>query len=267
MTILVTGATGNVGRLVVDELLRAGVTDVRALTIDPARAALPLEVDVVEGWLGRPSSVAAALKGVERMYLAPVPQTVHEVLGAAAAAGVAHVVDLAGPHGHDWHVIEEAVEASGLAWTHLEPGEYHWNALMWAAQIRETGAVRDAHPDSANAPIDARDIAAVAAAALIGDRHIGRVVPMTGPETITRVERVRLIGAALGREIAYVEVTRDEAIAELAPVMGEFAAWYVDGAAELVERPQPVEPGVAEILGRPGITFGRWAVDHADAFR
>ena len=75
MTILVTGATGNVGRLVVDRLLAMGATGVRALTNDPEKAALPAEVEVVEGYIGRPQTVPAALGGVERMYLAPLPET------------------------------------------------------------------------------------------------------------------------------------------------------------------------------------------------
>ena len=67
MTILVTGATGNVGRLVVDQLLTLSAKDVRALTTNPKKAALPAEVEVIEGYLGRIETMPAALKGVERM--------------------------------------------------------------------------------------------------------------------------------------------------------------------------------------------------------
>jgi uncharacterized protein YbjT (DUF2867 family) len=171
--ILVTGATGNVGRLVVDELLAAGA-DVRALSARPEQAGLPPEVEVVRGWIGRPESVRAALAGVDRMYLAPHPPTASEVAAMAAAAGVRHIVDLAGADGGFWHDIETAVEATGVAATHLEPGEFMANALAWAEEIRTTGTVRDAYPASANAPIDLRDIAAVAAAALLQDGHEGR---------------------------------------------------------------------------------------------
>src|SRR4051812_46402838 len=165
--ILVTGATGNVGRLVVDELLAAGARDVRALTAHPDRAALPLDVEVARGWIGRPESVRDALEGVELMYLAPHPSTAGAVAELAAAAGVRRIVALTGVDGSAWHGIEAAVDACGVATTHLEPGEFMANALEWAEQIRTTGAVRDAYPGAANAPIDLRDIAAVAATALL----------------------------------------------------------------------------------------------------
>src|ERR1044071_9923146 len=95
MTILVTGATGNVGRLVVDQLVAAGgypLGAVRALTNNPRKAALPAEVEVVEGYLGRIETLPAALKGVEVLYLAPLPRTVREVVRLAKAAGVQRLV-------------------------------------------------------------------------------------------------------------------------------------------------------------------------------
>src|SRR5689334_182471 len=108
MAILVTGATGNVGRLVVDELLALGATGIRALTVDPARAALPPQIEVVRGYLGRPETVAPALDGVDRMYLAPLLGTVERVTRLAAEAGVRHIVDLAGGENTDWRPIEVA---------------------------------------------------------------------------------------------------------------------------------------------------------------
>jgi uncharacterized protein YbjT (DUF2867 family) len=268
MTILVTGATGNVGRMLVDELLAAGETHVRALTVSPRRAALPAGVEVVVGQVGRPETVRAALEGVDRMYLAPSPSTAGEVAAMAAAAGVRRIVDLAGEEGGLWHTIEGAVEASGVAWTHLEPGEFMSNALDWAEEIRTEGAVRDAHPDATNAPIDMRDIAAVAAVALLSDGHEGRSYPLTGPESLTRAQWVAAIGAALGREVPFVELTQEEAIARKAAHMGEEnARWYVEGRAQLVEHPQRANRTVEEVLGRPATTFAQWARDNVDAFR
>jgi uncharacterized protein YbjT (DUF2867 family) len=266
--ILVTGATGNVGRLVVDELLAAGAQDVRALTARPDQAALPEGVDVVRGWIGRPETVRAALDGVERLYLAPHPPTAGEVAALAAAAGVRRIVALTGVDGSSWHGIEAAVEESGAACTHLEPGEFMSNALDWAEQIRTTGTVRDAYPTAANAPIDLGDIAAVAATALLADGHEGRRYPLTGPESLTRAQRVAAIGAALGREVPYVELTHEEAVADKAARgMGEFAQWYVDGMRRLVEQPQPASTAVADLTGRPATTFAQWAGANADAFR
>jgi uncharacterized protein YbjT (DUF2867 family) len=265
LTILVTGATGNVGRLVVDRLLAMGATGVRALTNDPEKAALPAEVEVVEGYIGRPQTVPAALGGVERMYLAPLPETAREVAGMAKEADVERIVDLAGRGW--WRRVEEAVEESGVAWTHLRPGEFMNNSLIWAPQIRTTRTVRDAYPGAANAPIDLDDIAAVAAVALLEGGHLGKAYELTGPEKVTRAEQVRLIGEALGEEIPFVELTREQAVEELTPVMGEYASWYLDGKAELVEDPQEPIPTVEDVTGRQATTFAEWAIRHVEDFR
>jgi uncharacterized protein YbjT (DUF2867 family) len=267
MRILVTGATGNVGRLVVGHLLTAGATEVRALTADPAKAALPAGVEVAKGYLGRLETMSAALEGVDRMYLAPLPRTVREVVALARQAGVQQIVDLAGAEGSLWHAVEEAVEESGIAWTHLDAGEFMTNSTIWAEQIRNTGMVRDAYPTAAGAPIALDDIAAVAATVLLEDGHAGKAYELTGPETLTRAELVRTIGQALGRDIPFVELTREHAVEQLSKVIGEYAAWYLDRMAQLTDHPQRAVPTVEELTGRPGTTFAEWAVQHADSFR
>ncbi|MGW5363951.1 NmrA family NAD(P)-binding protein [Actinopolymorpha pittospori] len=267
MTILVTGATGSVGRLVVDHLLAAGATDVRALTKNPFKAALPAGVEVVEGYIGKPETLPPALDGVERMYLAPLTETAREVAAMAKAAGVQHIVDLAGPEGNWWHSIEVAVEESGVAWTHLDAGEFMENTTIWADQIRRTGMVRDAYPDAANAPIAMDDIAAVAATVLLEDGHLGRAYELTGPETLSRTDLLSRISAALGREIPFVAVSHEQAVELLTPSMGEFAEWYVSGWAGLKEHPQAAVPTVAEVTRRPATTFAEWATRNAGQFR
>jgi uncharacterized protein YbjT (DUF2867 family) len=265
--ILVTGATGNIGRLVVDELLAAGATDVRALTNKPEKAALPPEVEVVRGYIGRVETLHGVFDGVEKMYLAPLEETVREVTALAVKAGVRHIVDVSGPKDSWWAPVATAVEESGAAWTHLSPGEFMDNLLMWAEQIRTTGEVRDGYPDAANAPIDLGDIAAVAARVLLEDGHAGKEYLLTGPETLTRAEMVRHIGAALGREIPFVELDHEAAVAALEPAMGEFARWYVDGMRDLAEHPQQANRLVEELTGRPATTFAQWARNKADEFR
>jgi uncharacterized protein YbjT (DUF2867 family) len=267
MTILVTGATGSVGRAVVDELLKLGATGIRALTVNPDRAALPPQIEVIRGNLGRPETVVPALAGVDRMYLAPLLPTVDEVTRLAADAGVRHIVDLAGDENTDWAPIERAVEASGVPWTHLEAGEFMANALMWAPQIKAGDVVRDANPEAVTAPIAVEDIAAVAARVLLDGGHHGKVYALTGPETLTRRERIRQIGQALGRELVYQELDRETAIAELRPAMGQYADRYVDGQALMVDHPQAVTTTVSDITGRPGTTFAQWASANADLFR
>ncbi|MEV4343312.1 NAD(P)H-binding protein [Actinoplanes sp. NPDC049596] len=267
MRILVTGATGNIGRMVVDELLAAGADDIRALTVDPGRAALPAGVDVARGFVGRPETLRPALDGVDVMYLAPHIPTAHEACRLAADAGVRRIVDLAGAKGDHWQAIEDGVEASGIPWTHLEPGEFMANADLWAPQIRAGNEVRDAYGDVANAAIAQEDIAAVAAHVILNPGHDGKSYELTGPETLTRREKVAAIGRALGRDLHYIELPYDEALKQFEKTMGEYAKWYLDGLAATVGHPQQAVTTVADLLGRPALTYEQWAHRHQDIFR
>lgn len=268
MTILVTGATGNIGRMVVDHLVARGATAVRALTTDPARAALPDGVEVARGYLRRPETLPAALAGVDRMYLAPTPDTVTDVLALAREAGVSHVVDLSGEPSTWWGSVTAAVEDGGPAWTHLWPGDFMENALAWAPQVAASRTVREPYPDGRSAPIAMDDIARVAAAVLLSGGHVGRALSLTGPEVLTRVELAARIGRAIGTPVEFVTVTRDEAVAEMAAVMGEDAAWYVDTIlAGCVGNPIATTTVVEDVTGHPATTFAAWARANASAFR
>ncbi|HYN97011.1 MAG TPA: NAD(P)H-binding protein [Pilimelia sp.] len=268
MTILVTGATGNIGRLVVDHLLAAGATRVRALTVDPRRAALPAQVEVVRGYLRKVDTLPAAFAGVDRMYLAPTPETVVEVVAAAQRAGVRHIVDLSGEHQSWWGTVATAVESFDGGWTHLWAGDFMENSLAWAPQIRATGTVREPSPAAASTPVAMDDIAAVAAAVLRQDGHHGRAYTLTGPEILSRVDLLRLIGEAIGRELEFVAATREETVATLSAVMGDTAAWYVDNVlAAMSPHSEPPTHTTEQLTGRPATTFARWAAEHADDFR
>ena len=278
MKVLVTGATGNVGRLVVDQLLGTGV-QIRALTNNPTKANLPEGVEVAEGFIGKPETVKGTLPGIDRLYLAPYPKTAQAVVDLAVEAGVTRIVDLSSSGADDeanadpaswwFYAVERAVEgAPGLEWTHLRPGEFMLNALTWADSIRAEGVVRAAYGAAAYAPLDLQDVAAVAAKALLEDGHHGRKYAMTGPESLSKIEKVRIIGEVLGREIRFVEIAHAEARAEmLALGYGDAADWLLDGDARMIGHPQPVLSTVPDLLGRPARTLAQWVRDHADAFR
>jgi uncharacterized protein YbjT (DUF2867 family) len=266
MKILVTGATGNVGRMVVDELLALGADDLRALTVSPARAALPAGVEVVRGFLGKIETLPAALAGVDVMYLAPHLPTVHAVCELAARAGVRRIVDLAGATGEHWQQVEDGVEACGVAFTHLEPGEFMSNADLWAPQIRAGDEVLDAYGDAVNAPIAQEDVAAVAARILVESEHEGRAYELTGPEALSRRQKVEAIGWALGRRLSYVDLPHDLALPVFERVMGEYAAWYLDGLAVLAQHPQAAVPTVLRLTGRLPMSYEQWARKHAAMF-
>ncbi|WP_067836517.1 NAD(P)H-binding protein [Nocardia lijiangensis] len=267
MKILVTGATGNIGRMVVDHLIAGGATDVRALSNHPERASFPAGVEIAHGYLRRLSTLPAAFEGVDRMYLAPVLETVDEVVALAKKAGIRHIVDLSGDADTDWQPVAKAVESSGLDWTHLYAGEFSENAVLWAEQIKASDEIRDPHPRAANAPIAMDDIARIAAAVLLSDGHAGNTYELTGPETLTRADKIHSIGAALGRDLTVVQTPRDEAIRMLEPSMGPYAEWYVDGIASMVEHPQRPTTTIADVTGAPATTFAQWARDNVELFR
>jgi uncharacterized protein YbjT (DUF2867 family) len=278
MRILVTGATGSVGRLVVDHLLDSGA-EIRALTNNPSKAALPPGVEVVKGYLGRLSTLPAALEGVERLYLAPLPPTVREVVALAEAAGVRRIVALTSsdvdneaqgdPSGWYYYAVERAVEAAdGIEWTFLRAGQFMNNMLDWAESIRAEGVVRAAYGQAAYAPIDLHDIAAVAARVLLEDGHHGRKYELTGPESLSKVELARIIGDVLGRDIRFEELTHAQVREHLVSQgYGDVADWLLDGDAHAVDNPQPALSTVAELTGRPARTFAQWVAANAAAFR
>ncbi|WP_037362767.1 NAD(P)H-binding protein [Amycolatopsis orientalis] len=276
MTVLVTGATGSVGRLVVDELVARGVP-VRALTVDPERAALPEGVEVVVGSLAKPSTLPAALNGVEAVYLAPYARTVARFCELAGEAGIRRVVALSGASigdehpassGHEYAAVEAAVDAAGFDRTFVRPGAFMNNSLGWASSIRERGEVRLAYPKATQTPIDLADIAAVAAHVLNSDGHVGRTYELSGPEGISFAEMVSAIGDALGKPVPVVEVSPQEQVAEwvAAGYPEEIASWLLGMYAYTAENPQKPTGVVEELLGRAGVSYAEWARANVAAF-
>ncbi|MGE2833440.1 SDR family oxidoreductase [Mycobacterium sp. SMC-4] len=265
MTILVTGATGNIGRRVVDELLAAGATDIRALTTNPAQADLPDGVTAVTGFLGKPDSLPAALDGVEAMYLAPFPPTLDATLDLARRAGVAYVVALSG--GAHWQAHADAVAASGLPHTQLGPGEFCENFAIWSEAIKSSGTVREPYPDVVEAPISMDDIARVAAHLLVAadTKHHGVMYELTGPQALTRAQIAEQIGVGAGVPVRFTQCSRAEAEQALRPVMGDEARWYLDLMAGA--QPQHANSVVEQLTGTPAMSVAQWAARNASLFR
>jgi uncharacterized protein YbjT (DUF2867 family) len=277
VTILVTGATGSVGRLLVDELVAAGAP-VRALTVNPKKAALPEQVEVAKGYLGKPETLPEALKGVDTVYLAPLADTVHDFTKLAKEAGVRRVVALSGSEaddppenssGVDYAIVEKAVEEAGFDWTFLRPGAFMNNTLGWAEMVKAERVVREAYGDVRITPIDLGDIAAVAAHVLLTDGHVGKKYTLSGPTAVSQREQVAAIGAALGTEVTFHELTREEAEKQWAAqgMPDEITQWLLDGFALMLEYPQVPTGVVQELTGRPGVTYQEWAVANVEAFR
>jgi uncharacterized protein YbjT (DUF2867 family) len=265
MTILVTGATGNIGRLVVDHLIELGANDIRALTKNPAKANLPDGVTPITGFLGDPDTLPAALDGVERVYLAPYPPTLDDTLGLAKKAGVEYVVALSG--GAHWQQHADAVAASGLVNTQLGPGEFLENFAMWAEPIKASRTVREPYPDAVESPISMNDIARVAAALLVkpDQSHHDQMYELTGPEALTRRQIAEQIGIGIGVGVTFEQCSRAESEAALRSIMGDEAQWYLDLMADA--EPQAANDLVAQLTGTPAESVAQWAARNAALFR
>jgi uncharacterized protein YbjT (DUF2867 family) len=267
MTILVTGATGNIGRRIVDHLIDLGANDIRALTKNPAKAKLPDVVTVITGYLGDPESLPAAFEGVERMYLAPLPETLEITLELAKQANVEYIVALSG--GAHWQEHADTVAASGLVNTQLGPGEFLENFAIWAEPIKSTRTVREPYPGVVEAPISMDDIARVAAALLVKPEqaHYGQMYELTGPESLTRAQIAEQIGVGIGVDVTFEQCSRAETEEALRPAMGEQVGWYLDVLAEGVDQPQQANELVAELTGTPAESVPQWAARNAELFR
>ncbi|HWZ98940.1 MAG TPA: SDR family oxidoreductase [Candidatus Dormibacteraeota bacterium] len=280
--ILVTGATGTVGREVVAQLLAAGAK-VRAMTRNPAKAKLDSRVELVKGDFEDPASLSAAVKAVERVFsLTTGPQTgQHEknLAQAGKSAGVRHIVKLSAMGGdgetkndiRKWHDEgEQAFRDSGIPLTVLYPGAFMSNALHWRETIRAAGKVFSNYGDGKLPPVHPRDIAAVAVRALTTAGHEGKSYPLTGPEALTVAEQVKILAGTIGKPVEYVPVTDDAARAgmqraglpaELVNALIPFAAFVRSGKAA------QVFPTIQQVTGRQPFSFSDWSRENAAAFQ
>ncbi len=282
--IVITGATGLIGKRVVRSLVEAG-EKVRAITRDPATADLPEGVEAVAGDPSRPASIAHAFDGAHAVFLnsRAVGLAGPELLAAARERGVRKAVALAAINVDDDldrqpsryqgdynREAEAAVIGSGLDWVSLRPTMFATNAIgLWANAVRAGDVVRMPYPQARWAPLDEDDLAEVAAIALRTDTLLGRKVVLTGPEALTQAEMVGIIGTALRRDLRVERVPRAVAEQHLLS-MGrpvEFARALLDISADDLAPTTAVSGEVAAILGRPARSFAEWVAANVSAFQ
>ena len=282
--ILVTGATGTVGSEVVRQLLAAG-QPVRAL-VRPGSTAPKLSngAEIAVGDAGRPETLEAALRGVERLYLLlPMVPVLRQwdasIIAAAQRADVRLVVkhsnmgaqDEAGTTMQRWHRAGEMlIEKSGMTWTFIRPTGFMTNALGWAGMIKNQGAVYAPGGDGRLAVVDPRDIAAVAVAALTEPGHEGRAYDVTGPEALSAAEQVKTISGEIGKPVACIDIpepaARESMISTGMP--GEIADALTEFMADVrAGRSATVSDSVMKVTGRPARTFAAWVHENAAAFQ
>jgi uncharacterized protein YbjT (DUF2867 family) len=280
--VLVIGATGNVGRQVISQLITANVR-VRALARNPDSAGLPAQVEIVRGDLMIPTTLDRSLDDVDAVFLVwTAPATAFAPALARIAKRVPRVVFLSSPHqtAHPFfqqpnpvatmHAeIERLIETSGLQWTFLRPGMFAANALFWwAPQIRANNIVRWPYAEAPTAPIHGRDIAAVAARILCEEGHGGRDYVLTGPQSLSQFEQVSIIGAVIGRSLRFEEISPEEARSELLTMMPPpIIDMLLNAWAAAIGQPAFVTSAVADITGTPARKFRDWAIDHAAEFQ
>ncbi|WP_217246829.1 NAD(P)H-binding protein [Streptomyces sp. AC602_WCS936] len=277
--ILVTGATGTVGGEVAKRL--ATGHGLRVMTREPRRCAVAgPRAEVVRGDYRDTASLERALCGVRAAFLVTNHFTEphdERFLEAARRAGVEHVVKLSAAVVDDdvddavtrrQRRNEAAVRASGIAWTLLRPRAFMSNTLSWCSDIRSHGVVSALYGDAPNAPVDPRDVAAVAVRALTEPGHRGRCYTLAGPETLTARQQTRILSAVLGRPLMFREMSRFEAgrvlrarhSRPLADALLQRADLQLAGGKSLLS------DSVSALTGSAPRSYRVWASAHAHCF-
>jgi uncharacterized protein YbjT (DUF2867 family) len=284
--ILITGATGTNGIEIVRLLSRSGVP-CRALVREPQKTALFSDcqgVVVVHGDLAYPEGLAAALEGVDRALLCSSigPELVQlqgNFIRVAKRAGVRHIVKFSGMDADvhsDWQFLrwhgeaESELENSGIAFTHLQPNQFMQVYLRFQPTIATQGQFYAASGDSRVSPVDVRDIAAVAVAALTGKGHEGKKYVITGPHALTYYDVAHKLSTAIGKTVTYVDVPLEAA--KKALLDGGAPEWFAEGQVEQFRfrwqgRQSRVTSTIADVADKEPTTFDEFAREYAPYFR
>ncbi|MDT3444601.1 MULTISPECIES: NAD(P)H-binding protein [unclassified Pseudofrankia] len=279
MTILVTGARGNLGSRLVATLAAAGCP-VRGSARDATTLRLPAGAEPAELDITDPGPAAAdTLRGVEAVFLYPVIGSVDAFLAAAATAGVRYLVLLSSPAAYEagefdrpiglvHRAVERAVAGAGLEHTVLYPSWLATNAQRdWADQIRTTGRVAMAYGDATVTPIHPDDVAQVAADLLTRGTHRARMQILTGPRSLHLRDVVTTVGDVLGVEIPVDDLTRDQALEQAKGRMPRpILETLLDVAAASIGQAAPVNNTVERITGHPARPFRSWVETHRADF-
>ncbi len=284
--ILVTGATGNVGSILIPDLINLGA-DVRALVRDEAKAQALQNggVEVVVGDLDKPHTLDAAFRGVDKVFLITPPnpnQVIQAKNGIQAAhrSGSPTIVRLSAkavrnmpgslPRVSVQHAeIDGELRASGVPYTILKPHNFMQNTLMAAQTVASEGVVYMPFKDGKVGMIDVRDIAEVAAKVLTEDGHQGQTYTLTGPASISFHDVASGLSKVLGKEVRYVDVPLEaarEAMISMglsewfADALGEYTTAFSEGYGDFTTN------DVQQVTWHPARSYETFARDFAQVF-
>ncbi len=285
MDILVLGATGNTGSEVVRQLKEAGETfGVMARNANAAEA-LSLSTEQVRiGSFDDVASMTSALAGIKKIYVAmPAhPENVQwtkNVIEAAKAAGVEHIVKLSGMGAKAdagsaiirTHVVtDDLLKASGITYTIVQPNSFYQNLYGSLETINSIGKFFLPLAQAKQSVIDIRDVAAVIVASLTKSGHENQTYLISGPEALTFAEQAAILSEEANKEIEYVAVPQEAAEAAmkdagmndwLAENLAEILAWFGEGHYT------DVTNTVEQVTGNKPRTFRAFAKEFAHAVK
>ncbi len=283
--LLITGATGHIGKPLVELLLERGAP-VRVLVRDAAKVAdwSARGAEVATGDFDEPASLDAAMAGVERVFLLSnaspdAPRLQGAVVEAAQRVGVRHLVKFsalgASPDSPvsllRWHAqTERQIADSGVPYTFLRPNGFIQNLLNNVQSVKGAGMFAAPQGEGKASSVDMRDIAAVAANVLTESGHEGQTYDITGPEALSNTEVAAKMTTAIGKPVRYQDVPPDA----YAQTMRGFGMpdWLADGLTELtVYYAGNNAAQVTDLVQRVGKTTPRtldaWLAENAAAFQ
>ncbi len=284
--ILVTGATGKVGSLLIPNRTSLGA-DVRALVRDESKAQglKDLGVEIVVGDLDKPDTPDAAFRGVDKVFLItpPNPNQVIQAengIQAAKRAGNPLIVRLSAravrempgalPRVSGQHAeIDVMLKASGLPYTIIAPHFFMQNTMMAAQTVASDGVVYMPFKDGKTGMIDVRDIVDVAVKVLTEDGHEGKTYDLTGPASISFHDVAAALSKVLGKQVDYVDVPL-EAGRDAMIGMG-LSEWIGDAMTEYFQAFSAgygdfATPDVENVTGHPARSYETFARDFAQVF-
>jgi uncharacterized protein YbjT (DUF2867 family) len=288
-SILVTGASGNIGSEVVKELL-SDAPDVKIKAAihssqNVKKVKSDARVKVIQIDYNELETVREALKGVDKLFLLTpdVPNAADfasNVVIEAKKAGIKQIVkqsvmgaDLEADVGtmRLHRQVEKIIEESGIPFTFLRPNEFMQNFVNFhSPSIKGNNAFYIPLEDAKVSLVDVRDIAAVAVKSLIDeDKHKNKTYLITGPEALSYHQVAEILSNATGKKISYVNISEDEAKAAMKEI--GMSEWLINTVSELSDyfrkgKASEISPAVEEVTGKKPISFSQFAKDYAEAF-